>query len=136
MKHAIALLALLSASAHAQAADSPIGRWRTIDDATGKTKSVVEVYQARDGSLAGRVDGPNPACDKCKGALHGKPIKGMVILWGLKPDAAGKWSGGRVLDPENGKDYKARIELLDGGRKLGMSGCIAFICKSQTWIRQ
>ena len=55
MKHAIALLALLSASAHAQAADSPIGRWRTIDDATGKTKSVVEVYQARDGSLAGRV---------------------------------------------------------------------------------
>ena len=104
---------------------------------------MVEVYQARDGSLAGRVaeildtkDGPNPACDKCKGALHGKPIKGMVILWGLKPDAAGKWSGGRVLDPENGKDYKARIELLDGGRKLGMSGCIAFICRQQVWIRQ
>ena len=143
MKHAIALLALLSASAHAQAGDSPIGRWRTIDDATGKTKSVVEVYQARDGSLAGRVaeildtkDGPNPACDKCKGALHGKPIKGMVILWGLKPDAAGKWSGGRVLDPENGKDYKARIELLDGGRKLGMSGCIAFICRQQVWLRE
>ena len=132
------MLASLSASAQ-----SPVGRWKTIDDATGQPKSVVEVYQARDGSLAGRVaeildtkDGPNPACDKCKGALHGKPIKGMVILWGLKPDAAGKWSGGRVLDPENGKDYKARIELLDGGRKLGMSGCIAFICRQQVWIRQ
>ena len=43
---------------------------------------------------------------------------------------------GRVLDPENGKDYKAKLELLEGGRKLGMSGCIAFICRQQVWVRQ
>lgn len=139
----IALIALLALPMLAQAADSPAGRWKTIDDATGKAKSVVEVYQARDGSYAGRVveildakDGPNPACDKCKGAQHGKPIKGMVILWGLKPEGAGKWSGGRVLDPENGKDYKAKLELQDGGRKLGMSGCIAFLCRQQVWLRE
>ena len=139
---AIALIALLAIPVLAQAADPPTGRWKTIDDATGKAKSVVEIYQARDGSYAGRVaeildtkDGPNP-CDKCKGALHGKPIKGMVILWGLKPDGAGKWSGGTVLDPENGKTYKSRLELLDGGRKLGMSGCIAFFCRQQVWSRQ
>ena len=143
MKHAIALLALLSASAHAQAGDSPIGRWRTIDDATGKAKSVVEVYVAKDGRLAGKVgeildlkDGPNPVCKECKGALHGKPIKGMTILWGLKPDGTGKWAGGRVLDPENGKDYKAKLELLDRGRELGMSGCIAFVCRQQVWVRE
>lgn len=140
---AIALAALLIAPALPQAQDSPIGRWRTVDDATGKAKSVVEVYRARDGSYAGHVaeildtkDGPNPACKKCKGAQHGKPIKGMVILWGLKPDGAGKWSGGRVLDPENGKDYKARLELLEGGSKLGMSGCIAFLCRQQVWLRE
>lgn len=140
---AIALIALLAIPVLAQAADPPTGRWKTIDDATGKAKSVVEIYQARDGSYAGRVaeildakDGPNPACDKCKGALHGKPIKGMVILWGLKPDGAGKWAGGRVLDPENGKDYKAKLELLDGGAKLGMSGCIAFLCRQQVWLRE
>ena len=140
---AIALIALLAIPVLALAADPPTGRWKTIDDATGKAKSVVEIYQARDGSYAGRVaeildtkDGPNPACDKCKGALHGKPIKGMVILWGLKPDGAGKWSGGTVLDPENGKTYKSRLELLDGGRKLGMSGCIAFFCRQQVWIRE
>jgi uncharacterized protein (DUF2147 family) len=139
----IAVFALLSACALAHAADSPVGHWQTIDDATGKTKSVVEIYRAKDGSHAGRVveildtkDGPNPACDKCNGALHGKPIKGMVILWGLKPDGAGKWAGGRVLDPENGKDYKAKVELLEGGGKLGMSGCIAFICRQQVWVRQ
>lgn len=139
----LVLTALLSLPFQSSAQDSLAGRWKTVDDATGKTKSIVEIHTARDGSIAGRVaeivdtkDGPNPVCKECKGALHGKPIKGMTILWGLKPDGTGKWAGGRVLDPENGKDYKAKLELLDGGRKLGMSGCIAFICRQQVWIRQ
>lgn len=139
---AIALLALASLPLLAHASE-PVGRWKTIDDASGKPKSVVEIYRAKDGTHVGRVveildrkDGPDPACDKCKGERHGKPIKGMVILWGLKPDGAGKWSGGRVLDPENGKDYKARLELLEGGSKLGMSGCIAFLCRQQVWLRE
>ena len=139
----LVLTALLSLPFQSLAQDSLAGRWKTVDDATGKTKSIVEIHTARDGSIAGRVaeivdtkDGPNPLCKECKGALHGKPIKGMTILWGLKPDGTGKWAGGRVLDPENGKDYKAKLELLDGGRKLGMSGCIAFICRQQVWVRQ
>ena len=140
---AITLIALLTIPLLAAAQESPVGRWKTIDDSTGKTKSIVEIHQARDGSYAGRVaeildtkDGPNPACDECKGALKNKPIKGMTILWGLKPDGKGKWSGGSVLDPENGKTYKSKLELLDGGRKLGMSGCIAFICRQQVWVKQ
>ena len=48
-------------------------------------------------------------------ARRGKPIKGMVILWGLEADGAHRWSGGTVLDPGNGKAYKAKIELLEGG---------------------
>ena len=137
------VLLLLAAATEAQSPSSAVGRWKSIDDATGKAKSVVEIYQAKDGRLAGKVveildlkDGPNPACDECKGANQGKPIKGMLILWGLRPDGAGKWSGGRVLDPENGKDYKAKLELLEGGRKLGMSGCIAFLCRQQVWLRE
>ena len=136
------VLLLLAAATGAQSPSSAVGRWKTIDDATGKAKSIVEIYQAKDGRLAGKVveildlkDGPNPACDECKGANQGKPIKGMLILWGLRPDGAGKWSGGRVLDPENGKDYKAKLQLLDGGRKLGMSGCVAFLCRQQAWLR-
>lgn len=141
----LALPALSIFPAHAQ--QTPVGRWTTIDDATGTAKSVVEVYAARDGSFAGRVteildtkEGPNPLCVKCGGANKDKPIKGMVILWGLKPDDDGKrdghWSGGRVLDPENGKTYRSKLELLEGGRKLGMSGCIAFFCRQQVWLRQ
>ena len=140
----LSILLLLAASAsEAQSPSSAVGRWKTIDDATGKVKSVVEIYQAKDWRLAGKVveildlkDGPNPACDKCKGANHGKPIKGMLILWGLAAGGKGHWSGGRVLDPEDGKDYKAKLELLEGGRKLGMSGCIAFLCRQQVWLRE
>ncbi|QNP40351.1 DUF2147 domain-containing protein [Lysobacter solisilvae (ex Woo and Kim 2020)] len=134
------LLAALPGIAHAQQA-SPIGRWRTVDDETGKAKSVVEVYQARDGSYAGKVveildtsDGPNPLCNKCAGANRNKPIKGMVILWGLRPAGSG-WDGGMVLDPERGKSYRSKLQLREDGRKLGVSGCIAFICRSQEWLR-
>ena len=138
-----ALLPLLLFAAPALADDTAVGRWKTVDDATGKAKSVVEIQRNRDGSLSGRVvelldtsKGTEPVCDKCSGSKRNQPIKGMAILWGLKPDGAGKWSGGRVLDPENGKDYKAKLELLESGRKLGMSGCIAFICRQQVWVRQ
>lgn len=134
------LLALLPAAASAQ--DSPIGRWKTIDDETGKAKSIVEITQASNGTLQGKVveilqseHGPNPRCEKCEGTNKDKPVRGMTILWGLKKD--GKiWSGGRVLDPNNGKTYKSKLELLESGQKLGMSGCIAFICRQQVWLRQ
>ena len=126
----------------ALAQQSPIGKWKTIDDETGKAKSIVEITQASNGTLQGRVieilqsdRGPNPTCDKCSGANKGKPVKGMTILWGLKPDGAGKWAGGTVLDPANGKTYKSKLQIKDGGKKLGMSGCVAFICREQTWVR-
>ncbi|MFC5569352.1 DUF2147 domain-containing protein [Lysobacter yangpyeongensis] len=137
----LGLLLAIPAVVQAQHA-APTGRWRTIDDDTGKPKSVVEVYLARDGSYAGKVveildtkDGPNPLCDKCTGSNHNQPIKGMVILWGLKPTDEG-WGGGMVLDPERGKAYRSKLRLLDGGNRLGVSGCIAFICRSQEWLRE
>jgi len=142
MRHRPLILALLVAMPLPSVAqDSPAGRWRTIDDSTGKPKSIVEIYAAKDGRFAGKVvevldlkDGPDPRCDKCKGDNRDKPIKGMVILWGLKPDGSGKWSGGHVLDPENGKTYKSKLAMRDGDR-LEMSGCIAFLCRTQMWSR-
>ena len=137
-------LLLLWLTGIAQAQSSPVGRWKTIDDATGKPKSLVEIYHAQDGTLAGRVveildlkNGPNPLCTECEDPNQDKPIRGMVILWGLRPKGAGQWSQGRVLDPENGKDYKAKLELQGGGRRLAMSGClIGFLCRTQIWLRE
>lgn len=133
------LLAVLPLTAFAQS--GPVGRWKTIDDETGKVKSIVEIKEAANGTLQGTVvqvlqsdRGPNPVCDKCEGANKDKPVQGMTILWGLKQDGAG-WSGGTVLDPAKGKTYKSKLKMI-GDDKLGMSGCIAFICREQTWIRE
>ncbi|WP_305804681.1 DUF2147 domain-containing protein [Stenotrophomonas sp. YIM B06876] len=136
-------LPLLAAGFAANANDGAVGRWKTIDDATGKPKSIVEITEAANGTLTGKVveilhsdRGPNPVCDKCEGANKNKPVKGMTILWNLKSDGSGHWSGGTILDPAKGKTYKSKAELKDAGKKLDVSGCIAFICRAQTWVRE
>jgi uncharacterized protein (DUF2147 family) len=134
-------LPLLVAAFSAQA-QSPVGRWKTIDDETGKVKSIVEISQAADGTLVGRVAeilhstrGPDPVCDQCTGANKDKPVKGMTILWGLRDQGGGEYAGGRILDPAKGKDYKAKLEVI-GEDRLGVSGCIAFFCREQVWVRE
>ena len=136
-------LPLMMAALSASAADGAVGRWKTIDDETGKVKSIVEITQAANGSLSGKVvdilhsdKGPNPVCDGCEGANKNKPVKGMTILWNLKADGANAWSGGTILDPGNGKTYKSKMKLQTGGAKLDVSGCVAFICRAQTWVRE
>ena len=122
------------------AAESVEGQWRTIDDETGRAKSVVEIAMTPDG-LEGKVveilhsdRGPNPLCEKCPGDRRGKPITGMVILWGLSKDKEGRWSGGRILDPTKGKIYKAKLELREDGR-LAVRGFIGFslLGRTQVW---
>ncbi|PBJ83438.1 hypothetical protein CMZ84_02680 [Lysobacteraceae bacterium NML93-0399] len=135
----ILIAAVLPGLAFAQ--QSPVGRWKTIDDETGRVKSIVEITQAANGTLSGSVAqvlqsdrGPNPVCDKCSGDRRNQPITGMTILWDLKPDGS-EWSGGTILDPSNGKTYRSKAKMIDANR-LGVSGCIAFICREQVWQRE
>ncbi|QDQ72692.1 DUF2147 domain-containing protein [Pseudoluteimonas lycopersici] len=134
---------LLPCGAYAQQA-SPIGQWRTIDDHSGKPRSIVEVYANADGSLSARIlrlldlsKGANPPCDACRGALHGRPVVGMVIAWGLHADDGG-WSGGRILDPDNGKEYAVKFTPVDGGRKLEVRGYVGvpMVGRTQVWQRE
>ncbi|WP_368564875.1 DUF2147 domain-containing protein [Pseudoxanthomonas sp. UTMC 1351] len=132
---------LIALSMSAAAADA-VGRWKTIDSDTGKEKSIVEISKNSNGTYSGRIvellnpSKPNPVCDKCKDDRKNKPITGMEIIRGMKADGADEYSGGTILKPDEGKVYKSKMELIDGGKKLEVSGCIAFICKSQTWVRQ
>ena len=141
---ALLALPLMAVSAVAMAQNTPVGSWTTIDDETGKPKSVVEIYEARDGSLAGRVDeilqsdrGPDPVCDKCTGANKDKPVKGMVILWGIK-QKGNTWEGGKILDPASGKVYSVKVTPTEGGSKLEVRGFMGFslLGRTQTWVRQ
>ncbi|WP_020647983.1 DUF2147 domain-containing protein [Solimonas variicoloris] len=137
-------LGLTLAAGLVRAADpaSPVGVWKTIDDKTGQAKSLVEIRE-QDGQLHGRVvklfnpSKPNPTCEQCGGDRRGAPITGLEILWGLKKDGD-EWRGGKVLDPQNGKVYDAKLALADQGRTLHLRGFIGFamLGRSQTWLRE
>jgi uncharacterized protein (DUF2147 family) len=128
----------------ASSASSPVGRWTTVDDVTGKAKSVVAIWE-ENGKLYGRVQrlldpdpgDPNPTCDGCEGELKGKPVIGLRILWDLQKDGDG-WSGGTILDPANGKTYKCLVSVEDGGAKLKVRGFIgvSVLGRTQYWRRE
>lgn len=133
---------LLSHALMAQSADF-VGKWKTIDDETGKPKSIVEI--TKNGEVfEGKViqlfrepgEEEHPLCDKCKGALKDKPILGLQILEGLKKRSS-DWGDGRILDPKNGKTYDVKMELAEEGAKLKVRGFIGFslLGRTQTWIR-
>ena len=140
---ALLSMPLLAMCSLAFAQSAPVGQWTTVDDKTSKPKSVVEIYEAKDGTLAGRVvqvlstdRGPNPVCDKCSGANKGKPVKGMVIMWGVRK-AGSTWEGGKILDPATGKVYSVKVQPLAGGQKLEVRGFMGFsmLGRTQTWNR-
>jgi uncharacterized protein (DUF2147 family) len=127
----------------AMAQSSPAGFWNTISDTDGRPTAVVELRQV-DGAYVGVVrallvpaDHDDSICTKCSGEKHDQPVVGMQILWNMRPDDDG-WSGGEILDPENGKSYRAQMRLTDGGRKLVLRGYIGIplFGRTQTWIRR
>ena len=140
---ALAAALVLSADALAADAVSPVGVWTTIDDATHKPKSVVEISE-QNGELTGKVkevlqsdQGPNPICKECDGERKNQPITGMKFVWGMKKDGD-TWSGGKILDPKNGKVYGCKMHLIEDGKKLEVRGFIGFslLGRTQVWERQ
>ena len=121
-------------------AQTVIGKWKTVDDKTGKSKSVVEIYESN-GKVFGKIieifdeTKRDRKCEKCEGADKNKPVLGMVIIRGLKKDDD-EFNGGKILDPESGSMYKCSLKL-DGKEKLVVRGYmgISLIGRSQTWIR-
>ena len=117
---------------------SPIGKWQTVDDNTGKVKSTVEIYE-KSGKLFGKVlelfdpPKPDPVCEECDedDPRHMKPIIGMELIRNMEKDDD-KWEDGDILDPENGKVYRCKIWVEEG--KLQVRGYIAFLYRTQTWL--
>ena len=123
---------------------SPVGRWKTVDDATGKVKSIVVIWE-ENSDLYGRIEElvdsdpkePDPRCDRCQGELKNARLIGLRIIWNLQQDG-GEWPGGKILDPDNGKIYPCHIMLKRGGKELKVRGFIAFslIGRTQYWLRE
>jgi uncharacterized protein (DUF2147 family) len=123
---------------------TPVGTWHTIDDKTGEAKAEIQIVD-KDGALSGRVvkslrNDPNAqkTCDDCKDDRKGQAIIGMEIVRGVKPDASSEhlWAnGGKILDPENGKEYTVKMVPQEGGKKLQVRGYIGPFYRTQTWLR-
>ena len=142
---AVACLLAGAALTAAAQATSPAGLWRTIDDSSKKDKSLVRIVEAN-GVYTGKVekivdpDSPKDAvCKDCSDERKDKPILGMTIIRNMKQSGDDKtvFEGGDILDPNNGKVYKSKMKLIDGGSKLEVRGFIgiSLLGRTQTWVR-
>ncbi|MFO1280039.1 MAG: DUF2147 domain-containing protein [Burkholderiaceae bacterium] len=143
MKRSLAAILFVAFSTSALAQMSPVGVWKTIDDETKKEKSLVRIKETN-GVFTGTIEKfLDPAtkldevCDKCSDDRKGKPVLGMTIIRNIKANADDKgiWDGGDILDPNNGKVYRARLKPVDGGKKLEMRGYLGPFYRTQVWLR-
>lgn len=143
MKKVLVVLAMFVLAPFASANDSPVGLWKTIDDKSNKPRSIVRIVE-ENGEFKGIVEkglveseSADRVCDKCDPPRKGQKILGMTFMWGLKKDG-NEFKGGEILDPDNGKIYKCKMKLVDGGKKLDVRGFIgiSLIGRTQTWLRE
>lgn len=138
MQKLILLLWLWILSFSAIQAQSIKGKWKTIDDNTGKARSIVWIYEAKNGKYYGKItklldpSEPNPVCEKCSDERKNKPIQGLVIIKGLQKKGD-VWQNGKILDPENGKEYSCKLWLESG--KLKVRGYWGMFYRTQTWYK-
>ena len=132
------LLASVAFAATAQNNTSPLGKWKTLDDKTGKAMTVTEVYMTKNGTMAAKIVenlGLPATCADCSGEHKGKPTVGMLTLWNLK-EKNGVWGGGDGYKPSEDTKFKAKsIKVIDGGKKLEVTGCKSIFCRTATWVR-
>lgn len=135
-----ALTVSTGASCFAQA--TPVGLWRTIDDAQpGKQKVLIRILE-EGGVYSGRVEKVlDPAligkvCEKCTGNLAKKPIEGLQVMTGMRKEGD-MFGGGEVVDAEGGGTYRCRMVLKAEGRSLEVRGFIgiALLGRTQVWER-
>ncbi|RZL60499.1 MAG: DUF2147 domain-containing protein [Variovorax sp.] len=142
MKRAVAAILFAASATSALAQMTPVGTWQSVDDKTGEAKSQIRIAESG-GVLNGRIEKllrkearQDAVCDECTDDRKGKALIGLEIIRGAKK-AEGKdvWEDGKVLDPENGKNYALRLTPIEGGKKLEVRGSVFGIGRTQTWVR-
>ena len=137
-----ACLALSSLSTMAQM--NPAGLWQTISDKDGKVASEVRIIETG-GVISAKIEkifradaAPDAKCTLCEDDRKDKQIVGLEFMRGLKKvEGKDVWDGGTIVDPDNGKVYRAKMTPIEGGKKLEMRGYVGspLFGRTQTWIR-
>ncbi|MDM0011133.1 DUF2147 domain-containing protein [Variovorax sp. J22P168] len=142
MKALFAAIVMAGGATAAMAQMTPVGTWRSVDDKTNESKAEIRIVESG-GALVGRIEKtlrkdakPDAVCEECSDERKGKPIAGLeIIRGGKKTEGKDVWEGGRILDPENGKEYRASFTPIDGGKKLEVRGYLGPFWRTQTWVR-
>ena len=127
-------LILIAWSGNAQS--SILGKWKTVDE-SGEEKSIIEIFE-RDGKAYGRIvkifttEDPDPICDKCPedDPRYRQKIVGMEIIQDMQL-IGDEYSGGSILDPQEGKIYRGRLWLEEG--RLKVRGYWGPFYRTQLW---
>ncbi len=142
MYKAPAAIIFLATAVPAWAQMTPVGHWQTLDEKTKEPKSQVYISESG-GVLSGKVEKllrkdarQDAVCTECSDDRKGAPLLGLEIIRGAqKAEGRDVWEGGKILDPENGKNYTLRLMPVDGGQKLEVRGSIGPFGRTQTWVR-
>ncbi len=135
----VLIFGMLTASSSIEA-QSITGLWETYDDITKEKKAVIEIYEEQQLYFAriaeSFVGQENATCQTCKGKNKGQPIIGLVIIEDIMKDGD-EYSGGTILDPENGETYSCYLELMEENR-LKVRGYLGFAIfgRTQYWLRK
>ncbi len=139
MTKKILFLAFLTLGTSLQA-QAIFGKWKTINEDTGKPNSIIEIYE-EEGEVFGKVvriikeEDRDRLCSDCEGELKNQPIEGLELMRGLEKDGD-RYSGGVITDPQSGKEYKVKIWVAeDNPDRLKVRGYIAFFYRTETWHR-
>ncbi|MEM1339231.1 MAG: DUF2147 domain-containing protein [Bacteroidota bacterium] len=141
MNRRLVVLFFLVAATQSAISQSVFGKWRTVDDETGETKAIVEIFE-KEGKLYGEVveilnsDRKNARCTKCDGKLKDTPILGLPIIDGFSKDEEGYYKGKRLTDPVKGLTVRGKVWLdPENADQLKVRGYLAFFYRTQTWLR-
>jgi uncharacterized protein (DUF2147 family) len=145
MKYSPLFFALASLFSNMVAATqaSPVGLWQTVDNNTGLPRAEIHITEAK-GALTGRISRnllPQTTplaelCDKCVDERKGAPLIGMEVLRKAKASSdPSVWEGGEILDPDEGKTYRLRLQMLEDGKKMQVRGYMGPFFKNRTWVR-
>ncbi len=139
-----------AASAEAKASLPPGSLLPLLDDSFGifareGADTRIELFPCEDEELCGRIvwlrrmaeadgskrrDLKNPDED-----LRDRALIGMTVLWDLEARKNDdRWTGGRIYNPDDGKDYRAKVRFMDDDT-VELKACVLIICETQIWTR-
>ncbi len=141
MKKILSSVVLVLFLANVTQAQSILGLWKSVDDESGETESIIEIFENEEGRIAGKivellVVPTNENCIKCSGDLKDQPLIGLRIIDNMAK-RNNRYTGGTIVDPKSGSKYKCILQLVEDD-KLKVRGFLGIeaLGRTQYWYRQ